>query len=141
VYHISNIIGSNACTSQWTPSNARRAERTCCHRPSSPTVCCRFTAATSARPCWRGTRLPAPSPGPVPAAAFWAPTGQGPKRTGIGTTGCRAPIPLTKTAEPSVQPSCTMRWARHHYLHHHRKGDIAAGNTARSTATVARCSA
>jgi hypothetical protein len=34
-----------------------------------------------------------------------------------------------------------MQWARHHYLHHHRKGAIAAGNTARSIATVGRCSA
>jgi hypothetical protein len=78
---------------------------------------------------------------PVPAAASCVPTGQGPKRTGIGTTGCRAPSPLTKTAEPSVQPSCAMRWACHHYLHHLRKDATAVGITARSIATVARCSA
>jgi hypothetical protein len=57
VYHTSNLIGSNACTLQWTPSNARRAERTCCYLPLSPTVCCQFTAVTAARPCWRGTHF------------------------------------------------------------------------------------
>jgi hypothetical protein len=134
VYHISNLIGLIARTLQWTPSCGA-------HHPSSPTGCCRFTVATAARPCWRGTRLPTSPPGPVPAAASCAPTGHGPTSTGIGTTGSRAPIPLTKTAEPSAQPSCAMRWTRHHYLHHHHKGATAAGNTARSTATVARCSA
>jgi hypothetical protein len=83
----------------------------------------RFAAAspTAARPCWLGTSLPTSSPGPVPAAAACAPTDQWPTITGIGTTGSRDPSPLTKTAEPSAQPSCAMRWARHPYLHHRRR--------------------
>jgi hypothetical protein len=102
---------------------------------------CRSSRRGWRAPFWRGTRLPTSPPGPVPAAASCAPTGQGPKSTVIGTTGSSAPSLLTKTAEPSAQQLCAMQWARHHYLHHHRKGATAAGNTARSTATVARCSA
>jgi hypothetical protein len=117
---ITNLIGSNACTIQWFPSNARRAERTYCHHPSSRLVCCRFTAITAERPCWRGTRLPASSPELMPAAASCAPTGQGTKSTGIERTNIRAPSPLKKTAEPSMQLLCAMPWSRHHNLHHRR---------------------